>query len=69
MTEAQDAALLRAERTIEYIIRTRGHSSPEYFRALRDYQARLHLTMASAEMETVPQAAAPSRHFAMKRPA
>jgi hypothetical protein len=64
MSESPDSDLLRAERTVEYVIRTRGHSSPEYLRALRDYQARLHLTMESAEA-----AAVPSRQFALKRPA
>jgi hypothetical protein len=69
MSESPDSDLLRAERAVEYVIRTRGHSSLEYLRALRDYEVRLHLTMEAAESAAVPRAAAPNRQFTLKRPA
>ncbi|HEY3322309.1 MAG TPA: hypothetical protein VGP72_17740 [Planctomycetota bacterium] len=71
MTNHSDTPLLRAERTVDYIVRTRGQSSAEYFQALRDYQSLLHRSMAAAEMEEA--LSEPERSVvqapALKRPA
>lgn len=50
MTQTAITSLLKAERAVEYVVRTRGRNSTEYFRVLREYQTLLHKAVQHHEL-------------------
>ena len=42
MTRATMTALMKAEKAVEYVVRTRGRNSKEYIRTLHEYQVLVH---------------------------
>jgi hypothetical protein len=53
MTQTAITALMKAERAVEHVVRTRGRNSNEYFRILREYQALLHKAMQHGEAASI----------------